>query len=204
MPGVQFVMVNDAGMSGEALGWYWINEPRPHMHPRLAAKVPKCLPWVYVPHVETLIWADASVEFKGEHLQSLVDACASPTGGRRSMSMWRHPWRQNIADEAAVSAEMIKYKDQPVLAQVEHYRGLGMPLEVGMWATGLAVYRGRGPSGWHIVARGWLVEQMRWTYQDQLSLPFVSWRSLTWPEDIPVGWHLDNPWLTFRNHRSEL
>lgn len=202
MPGVEFVMVSDAGPWQAALGWNWIHEPRPHLHPRMAAKYPKCFPWLYAPHAEVVIWADASVEFKpGCDLPGLVGLLGDP--GR--VAMWKHPWRDDVRDEADVSREMPKYTRQPVIAQVQHYVRCEMPPDYGLWATGFAVYTGQT---WDnpvqlAVAYDWLAEQVRWTYQDQLSLPYVCWRNDVRPVDIPVGWHLDNPWLTFRNHRSD-
>jgi hypothetical protein len=171
------------------------------MHPRLAAKYPKLFPWLYAPYADVVIWADASVQFKGEHLKTLVDVCDSD----ETLYMWQHPWRQDIADEAEASQGMPKYLSQPVLEQVQHYQRCDMPLGYGMWATGFAVYRDLDldDPGRDEFALRWLAEQVRWTYQDQLSLPYVAWMLDRRPGEINEGWHLDNPWLTFRNHRSE-
>lgn len=200
MPGVDFVMVHDTAEHLIPPGWHSVYEPRPHLHSRMAAKYPKCFPWLYAPYADTVIWADASVTFTGEHLRTLVDKL--PVG---TTAMWRHPWRQDIGDEADVSRGMMKYANQPVLAQVRHYARCDMPLDYGMWATGFAVYTGLDSEieDREQIAWRWLAEQIRWTYQDQLSLPYVCWLMDRRPTDIPDGWHLDNPWLTFRNHRSE-
>lgn len=197
MEGVRFVMVSDAEIEGEALGWWWVNEARPHMHPRLAAKVAKVAPWHYAPGVDVVCWADASVEFKGEHLRTLVDKVDEP------WAMWRHPWRGDIESEAEASKGMQKYLNQPVFEQVRHYAGAGMPLDYGLWATGFAVYHDGGSPVSEAMAIQWLAEQVRWSYQDQLSLPYICWRCQIRPGLIPEGWHLDNPWLTFLNHESE-
>lgn len=200
MDGVDWVMVTDRHHPELSDGgWLQRVEPRPHLHPRMAAKYAKLFPWEYAPQGNVIMWADASVQFTGRHLQGLADLI----GPVSKAFMWTHPWRDDFTAEAWASHEMPKYQDQNVLNQVAYYATQAMPADWGLWATGFAVY-----PNWSAridtINRAWMAEMVRWTYQDQLSLPYVTWRLGGRPEPIPVGWHLDNPWLTFLNHRSEL
>src|SRR5215471_14749227 len=57
-PTCEAICVTDhPGASGE--GWQIVVEPRPGIHPNLAAKRPKMLPWAYT-DADIAIWIDAS------------------------------------------------------------------------------------------------------------------------------------------------
>jgi hypothetical protein len=144
-------------------------EPRPHMHPRLAAKHAKCLPWDYT-DADVIIWIDGSIEVTSERF---VEYMVAQSEGHL-ISQYVHPVRTDILDEADASFPMLKYKDQPVHSQANYYLEQGHPRNWGLWATGLIVYRPHlGRSQLNSFGSMWLAEQVRWTYQDQISQPHV-------------------------------
>lgn len=145
--------------------WEQIVEPRGHMHPRLAAKVPKCLPYLYA--WGPVVWLDASAWLKtGDTIERLVAAA-----GDAYLAQWEHPDRKAITGEAAVSAMMRKYEGQPVREQAAQYVAQGHPDSWGLWATGAMVWP--DPKVLRGFGEAWLAEQVRWTYQDQISEPYV-------------------------------
>lgn len=156
-------------------------ERRPHLHPRMAAKIPKCLPFEYT-DADTVIWVDGSVQPTSEHFVQWMLANSSGP-----LSMFTHPLRTRITDEATASDWMAKYQGQDVHGQVAHYLADGHPDDFGLWATGLAVHRRTNSAVWSHSEFGesWLAEQVRWTYQDQLSLPVVARRMDVRPRVIP-------------------
>lgn len=148
----------------------WVNivEPRPHMHPRLAAKVAKCRPDLYT-SATTTIWLDAAARIGPTSVERLAGAVSLGAFGQ-----FVHPDRRKISDEADVSATMDKYQGQPVREQVAHYLKGGHPDDFGLWATGCIVRNtGDYRSVHSSFGDAWLIEQMRWTYQDQLSHPWL-------------------------------
>lgn len=196
----EWIMVTDT--PGCAPGWTEVIEPRPHMHPRLAAKVAKCLPWEYT-DADTTIWADAACRFiRNDTVSWLLDQSAEHT-----LSQFNHPWRQCALDEAEASAEMLKYSEHPVLEQAHHYEVLGHPRQWGLWATGLIVRRTHG--SWseqeNLTEFGleWLAEQVRWTYQDQVSEAVVLRHRGMRPRSFNAPLH-GSGYVDWLFHRDEL
>lgn len=158
---VEYVLVTDRDHLAP-LPWRTVFEPRPQLHPRLAAKVAKCRPDLYT-DADVIIWMDASMEITSpEFAMWCVETLAEAP-----LAQIPHPERQCILPEASVSSVMGKYAGLPVLAQAESYIAAGHPRDWGLWATGLIVYN----AGTWIRPFGdsWLREQVRWSYQDQLS-----------------------------------
>jgi Protein of unknown function (DUF616) len=195
---VRWVMVTDGTIDVPAQ-WEHIVLPQPAVHPRLAAKVPKCLPWNYAaPSDQAVIWIDASAQIM---TADFVSTCVDVLDGG-DVAQWVHPQRDCILPEADVSATMLKYQGLPVRAQAEHYIREGHPENYGLWATGCMVWSVASVAS---VAAGaeWLSEQYRWTYQDQLSWPTIVRRHNLDVRPLPGGlW--DRTYLTFHGHRSDL
>jgi hypothetical protein len=192
---VRWVMVNDGTVEVPA-PWKSVVEYRSHLHPRMAAKIPKCLPYRYSGGVGPVIWLDASATIRRH---DFVSECVAVLGDG-DVAQWVHPQRDCIVPEADVSATMGKYTGQPVQDQVAHYVKRGHPLNSGLWATGCMVWR-RDGRAWH-AGRSWLIEQNKWTYQDQLSWPVVVRAHELDVRPMP-GSLWDQQRLTFRPHASD-
>jgi hypothetical protein len=192
---VRWVMVNDGQVEVPA-PWESVVEYRHHLHPRMAAKIPKCDPGRYADHGVAVIWLDSSAIIMRP---DFVSMCVAALGGG-DVAQWVHPQRDCIVPEADISATMAKYANQPVQAQARHYIAGGHPRNFGLWATGCMVWR---RSSWTVAAgRDWLHEQNRWTYQDQLSWPVVVRERALDVRPLP-GSLWDRQYLTFRPHASE-
>ena len=184
-----------AVIDGDADGWQVLPAPGPHAHPRMRAKVPKCRPDLYA-HAGLHIWIDGSFQvLEPDFVRWCVDSL-----GDGDLGMIRHPDRQSILAEAEVSAGMPKYQGQQVREQAADYVRRGYEDRFGMWATGLIVSR---PTA-RVKALGdaWLREQLRWTYQDQISLPPLLEEFGIVPVDLP-GPLYPNPRFTIRHHHRE-
>jgi hypothetical protein len=171
-------------------------------HPRLAAKVHKMQ---HVGDGPDVIWIDANTEI------------VSPSFARRALSarrngiaVWRHPQRDCIYAEAEASLRLApeKYSDQPLLAQVESYRAEGHPARAGLYACGTVAWDWSQPAALAL-GTAWLNECLRWSYQDQLSLPVVLRRAGIKPGIFPAGQierrgrgPLGNRWQLIHPHLS--
>jgi hypothetical protein len=169
----------------------------PHVHPRLAAKVAKCDPMRFMfdcPH-ETIVWLDASARITD--IDRFVDVVKS-VSVTEPMAQFVHPDRDDVEDEAKVSATMEKYQGQKVGMQAWLYRHHGLPAHWGLWATGMIVYH---PLAFDIQAFGnaWLAEQLAWTYQDQISEPYLLWKADYKPRALP-GHLRDNGFVDWMPH----
>ncbi len=171
-----------------------VDTARPHLSPRMAAKVAKCEPWRYT-NADVTVWVDGSiVPTDDRFVEHLVDNAVGP------LSQYVHAHRDCIQDEARVSAGMLKYAGQPVIGQAAYYMQRGHPQHWGLWATGIIVYR---PSvALSLFGLGWLAEQAAWTVQDQISQPYLLHRLGMRPHTIP-GDIFDMDHATIRPHESE-
>lgn len=192
-----WIMVTD----GETVipeGWHTVTEPRRHMHPRLAAKVAKCRPDLYS-NADVTIWIDASFVITSPRFAAwCVDSL-----GSNVIAQIRHPDRGSIVDEADISSKMEKYNGQPVVEQARHYVSRdGHPDRFGLWATGLIV-RCHWGAQTEVFGDWWLREQIRWSYQDQISEPYVLNRLDMRPTELDGElWH--HPMFGMQGHRSDL
>ena len=179
----------------EADGWRVVVEPST-LHPRLAAKRAKCQPWLYV-DADASAWIDGSYQLVANDFREAVDRHLA----LNDLVVFTHP--ENRAGpwaEAHFCHSWAKYRDWPLIAQVEHYRAEGLPGDAGLWALG-CIARRHTPEQMRLGA-DWLAEQMRWGIQDQVSFPYLLWR-----DGITPGlWDCSqwgNPWLQWIAHRDE-
>lgn len=168
--------------------WEIVLDPARYADARMSAKWHKCLPHLALPDAERSIWIDASMAvdaptFVGDMLAAL---------GAAPFAAFRHPYRRCIYTEARASSRLPKYDGLPILEQVGHYRAEGHPARWGLWAGGVLV-RQHNDERVQSLGAAWLAECDRWTYQDQLSLPFVC-RSLGLrPVTLPSHLHRHGP-----------
>ncbi len=174
-------------------------------HPRISARFFKTLhPRIFRrgrlrmfgPRYDHTVWIDGSIRVKSA---SFVREFIRHIGSS-GWSMFVHPDRNCIYPEAALSMTMPKYFDQPIAAEIEAYRAEGYPSENGLIATGLIA---RSTSAdLSAVEEMWWNQIMRWTYQDQLSLPVVLWR-LNRSCDLVRKNLWSNEWFDWIPHRRQ-
>jgi hypothetical protein len=184
VPGVAFVCFTDDPRL-HAPGWTMrVRRPR-YPHPRLAAKWYKLLAHRALPRTRYAVWIDACVTLTGP---GSVDRLVAPLGVA-GVALCRHPDRDNVYDEAVASLTLRKYDGLPIREQVDAYRRAGLPDGHGLWA-GTVIARDLARAEIRRLGRWWMQENVRWTYQDQLSLPYVLWRLRIEPAALPI--HLWN------------
>lgn len=187
---VEWVCVTDyAPPQGAPQGWRIVHEPKPGVHPNLAAKTPKFFPWNYT-DADMSVWIDASYRVTSPAFAQDMAAVVHS----EPLAQFLHPWRDCLYDEAEASAALPKYSGLMVRAQAQAYREAGHPEHWGLWATGVI-------ARWHCqevknLGSLWMFENSLWTYQDQISQPHVLRLLDLRPETLP-GDHLTNPWLKY-------
>jgi hypothetical protein len=168
--------------------------PRPlALAPRMAAKAHKMLGWEYAPDADVIVWLDAAfrirrADFVAWMLARLgsADACFMP-----------HPERKTIADEVCYMADLMsadaawlrdRYMGEPFVEQLACY--LSDPdfdPASPLIAAGCFAHR---PNVFvRNTFRAWLCECVRWSVQDQISLPYVLAK-----HRIVTAWLESGPW----------
>jgi hypothetical protein len=173
----EWIMVSDR--EHDCPPWKVIVEPRPLVHPRLAAKVAKARPDLYA-DADVWIWIDANMRIS---CTDFVSWCLAGLGSA-SLALTPHQWAATMSAELGLAAPLDKYAGVPMAEQVAHYRERGFPDDWGNWWTGLMV---RTP-GCRNFGDAWLAEMLRWGYEDQLSLPWVLRQQGLRPRSLVPGW----------------
>lgn len=174
--------------TGDVLeGWELKVEPRPHLSPRMAAKIPKYLPGHYVPEQNALtVWMDCSVQLTSPHaISRFTDFMDFGIG------LIPHPDRRTVAAEWPEAAAQGRYRGQMVKEQYEFYRDHPADwVDNRLYATTIIVQRVHEHH--HIWGMRWLVENCVWSAQDQISLPWVTANTGLWITPINLDlWHND-------------
>jgi hypothetical protein len=166
------------------------------LHPRRAAKRPKMFPWEYADTPVT-VWIDGSFRIKSPHFAAM---CLATLRTGTDLAMWDHPWRTCIYDELHASAQMKKYKGEPMQEQVAAYEAEGHPRHWGLWAAGVILRRDTPVN--RDLSWAWWDEIEKWSHQDQLSLPVVLRRHAVRPSSLTED-IFHNTWLEWVNHTRD-
>lgn len=175
-----------------ASGWRVVAQKGKFATGRLSAKWHKTQADYLFPLARWTLWVDSSISFCDlSAVLGVVNELVGegPSAGRRWIGLLRHPDRNNIYGEVIHSVEKAKYAGEPCLDQVAHYLAHGFAGQ-DLYCGGFILRPGACP-GVAAFNRRWLNEIIRWSCQDQLSLPFALSESNI---DVSVL-----PWHLFRN-----
>lgn len=135
---------------------------------------------------EQIIWVDGSIQITSEQFARRMLESISANG----LAMLNHPYRRCIYREAEASLKMTKYTKQPLMEQVAHYRAQGYPEKNGLMAC--TVFARLQRPDVNRIFEDWWEENLRWSFQDQLSLPYVLWKRRRWFDPVDLSL-LENP-----------
>jgi len=185
----------------------------PRLHPRLQAKYYKLMchrlfraqgAWGsdFLRNPKTCyditIWIDGSIAIESSRFAEEVVSCLD----RYGMAMVVHPDRDCIYDEVSVCRDFPKYRNLPLQKQADYYKKKGYPEKNGLMAAGL-IARDMRKKKLTTINRQWWNENLRWTYQDQLSLPFILWKNRYGYDPINLNlWN--NHLFSVKDHHSHL
>ena len=181
-----------------AEGWRTVVVPS-DLHPRLAAKAPKMLPFDHV-EADIAVWIDAAFEISGEGFREFCEQSL----GDKDFIVWEHPDladRSCLYEEAAYCQDWPKYADWPIRLQVASYMVEGMPEKFGLWACGSIVWRNTKEA--RKFGDDWYQENLDWSIQDQVSFPYLLWKHKPNFGVFPMG-EFDNPYLTWWRHPKDV
>lgn len=169
-------------------------------HPRITAKRFKCALQRYFDtgNYQYSIWIDGSMQIRKPEF---LDICLKSLG-RWGFALIKHPKSTCVYQEAKGCAHMQKYKLERIIEQVFHYKFLGMPGNIPIAAGGIVV---RDLKKEILIKIGdeWLEQNLFWTFQDQLSLPYVLWKNNYGFDEIPLGLY-DYNYFILNDHAHEL
>lgn len=144
------------------------------VHNRIQAKFYRTHPYNYFKW--TTMWIDGTARLKSERaIEDILNMFESD----KDIMLFRHPERKTILEEAMFCKNFkdryIKYEWLPLIEQVRSYLDNGYDESLWLFAT------------WMLVMREWYElidalseryeENIYWTYQDQISFPYIMWKN---------------------------
>ena len=201
IPGVDYYYFTD-GINNPhpSIGWKVVLIPddfMPNLDHRRRAKIFKVYPFL----VETLqkykytIWIDGSMQIVSK---SFVPEVISFLNNGLVISP-HFDGRHCAYGEAIIRPK--KYASEPLDEQVAFYRQEGFPAEYGLYECGI-IARDMTNLKVRDLCEIWLNQNMDWSYQDQVSLPYVLWKTGFTPDVLPKSFRFMN-WIIINAHKTE-
>lgn len=95
----------------------------------------------------------------------------------------------------------LKYINEPLDKQVEFYKSEGFPENYGLYECGVSV-RDMTNENVKILGKLWYEQNILWSYQDQVSLPYCLWKLNYKPDVLPKSFREFN-WVRINAHTRE-
>jgi len=173
------------------------NLPRQDLAPRMKAKYFKIMPWECkeLSRYDIMIFIDASIEIKSSlFIQHCIDHFKS------DILLYKHPERNCIYDEANASLPLIKYQNEDIHGQIAAYRKFH-PEHAGLYACGVMMRR--MTKSLQSLMMAWWFENVKYTYQDQISFPVICRLMKIQPSVFPES-QTKNPLFRIHWHDDKL
>lgn len=157
----------------------------------LARKI-KLFPHKYLNGRASSIWVDGKLQIIGD-LQELVNTYCNSS----PIFCFSHFLRNCIYDEAVACLTNNKISKQEIMPQICSYYQEGYPFDAGLYETGF-IYREHNEKVMCLMD-AWWNEILKFTYRDQISLPYVV-KKIGLKPDIADLYVYKNKYLKFYEH----
>jgi hypothetical protein len=141
-----------------------------------------------VKEYDTSIWVDAKFLIQDDLLQYI-----SKYEKTKDMLSFPHPERDCIYDEAKACKKLKRGIPEDIDRQIQHYKKQNYPSHNGLFENGCMV-RNHNESIIQRIMTDWWEELVKFSYRDQLSLPYV-FRKYNYIPDICDLDINNNRWL---------
>jgi hypothetical protein len=169
-------------------------------HARQVNRYYKMLIHRELPEYDCSLYIDGNIRLLGQTsqmLDKLLDSGAA-------MALFRHPLRSRVADEVRVCLEQGKIPGDGgnSRAELDYYRERGFRDDIGLVEAGILA-RNHAHPGLDRAMQLWWSLYQRFDSRDQISLPYVLWRS-----GLPVvmqeyDFRQPNPWFGLYAHQKD-
>ena len=168
------------------------------MTPRLQARIPKCFAWQIVPDYEYYIWLDGSVILSNrDSVKWFLEQCDGV-----DIALFKHPERTTVQEEADYLKKRIekgckyitpRYKNELIDEQLSEIQSDGFK-DMFLFESRAFIYR--NCLEMQRVLKEWWYHISRYHQVDQLSLPYVLWKSEIIFKCIPLNTKR-NPYISY-------
>ena len=170
-----------------------------HRDPTRTARYHKINSHVLFPDHEHVIWIDANILVRGQHLKKTMDAFYASD----DLIMCNpHPLRSCIYEELETCLELGKDDPETMKTQIEKYKEKGFPAMQGLFETNILIRKHKkgqviklNQDWWHEINAG--------SRRDQLSFPYVLFKNNIKCENLPgmkdIRTHEGNDYCLFQH-----
>lgn len=124
------------------------------------------------------IWIDGSILLRQTFLDNIFDHIQRG----HELIQFKHSVRDNIKDETYVSIQMPKYKTQQLSQQYVDYMNEGFPDKSGLFENTIIIRKKNDRC--NAIFDKWWIHNLKYSYQDQISYPYVLWSLRETPDHI--------------------
>lgn len=197
IPGVDYIYFTDGKNSFDAPSpWRTEILADQHLDNRRRSKRPKLNPHSIpiLNQYKYMIWIDGSMSVTNPNF---VDEIMSYMVNGFVISP-HFDGRHCAYGEATIRPP--KYAKEPLDEQVAFYVSEGFPTEYGLYECGVSA---RDLSNPQVKQLGelWHEQNLTWSYQDQVSLPYCLWKTGFKPDVLPKSWR-DMQWIYMSAHKN--
>lgn len=116
-----------------------------------------------------IVWIDANIKIKKDVRPLITNI------GNNQLSLVNHSNRKSLRECAEICAKYGKDKEDIIKKQIEKYDKENMPKDFGLWATHILIWK---PTlGMFNFFDLWYKEVREYSVRDQISLPYVLWKT---------------------------
>lgn len=126
---------------------------------------------------EYFIWIDGSIFLRPNFIKNMIANC-----NKFEMINFKHSERNNIKDEYDLSIKIPKYKNQHLNNQYNSYINNGFPDNIGLFEN--TIFARKNSEKINRIFNNWWIHNLKYSYQDQISYPYVLWESKFIPDGI--------------------
>jgi alkaline ceramidase TOD1/glycosyltransferase MUCI70-like protein len=162
---------------------------------RLTARWHKIMSHRVLPEASITLWHDGSHSLKVNPWH-VADRCLSRS---HTFASFKHPIRNCIYQEVQACVKLRKDAPERLWKQAERYQREGYPAHFGLLETSCIARL--GSPAVHQLNESWWQQLDFWSCRDQVSLPYVIWRSGFRHLGAIPGCRDNSPFFTFRPHR---
>jgi hypothetical protein len=123
------------------------------------------------------IWVDGSVFLRPDFIDNMIYNC-----NNYNLINFKHSERDNIKDEYELSITIPKYNDKDLYNQYQTYINKEFPDNIGLFEN--TIFARKNDNRINHIFDKWWVHNLEYSFQDQISYPFVLWESKSIPDLI--------------------
>lgn len=200
-PRVDFICFSDY-WPGQSAGWQVMELPENESSddPVIGNRYCKMFPWKVLPKHDWSIYIDANIRL----LRDPYPIIADMQSVGYHMAIPAHPHRSNISEEvdACVRRKKFKHEDEVrVQDQLNRYKRAGLALDSGLTENNIIIRSGNCEV-LEPVMQLWWDEFVSGVKRDQISLPYVLFKTNTEIYRLPFSSRDKNPYFRIVPHRK--